>query len=351
MLPYKEVVYVQKDFSGTKALLAGDIGGTNSNFGIFEIQNTACTMLFSLHVKSKEVSSFADLIQDVLTYVDEKYHITITSACIAAAGVISDDRTFVKPTNLPLHIDTKEISAKTGLKNIFLVNDFEIIGYGLALINPKDIVLVNKGTPYQHGHKAIIGAGTGFGKCILYWNKNISSYVPISSEGGHADFPICTQQEFDLCRYIQNSEGWQCNVSWEDVLSGQGIQRIYNFFKNSDRSSKETKGIGTHGPQPDEIFKSRLLDAHCAHTFELYTKFYARCAKDFALDALALGGIYIAGGIAAKNLALFEHPAFMKEFFMCGKQQALLQNVPIYVITDYNISLYGAAQYMLQEIL
>ena len=81
----------------------------------------------------------------------------------------------------------------------------------------------------------------------------------------------------------------------------------------------------------------------------MYARFYARCAKDFALNALAVGGVYIAGGIAAKNLPMFELPAFMKEFVNCGKQQALLQEIPVYVITDYNVSLYGAAQYMILE--
>ena len=104
-----------------------------------------------------------------------------------------------------------------------------------------------------------------------------------------------------------------------------------------------------NGPHPDEIFNNRDKDENCHKTFALYTIFYARCAKDFALDALALGGVYIAGGIAAKNLPLFLESSFMKEFVNCGKQQELLQQVPVYIITDYNVSMHGAAAYMLLE--
>ena len=129
--------------------------------------------------------------------------------------------------------------------------------------------------------------------------------MPIASEGGHADFPPIQQREFDLTKYIQKYENWTCNISWEDVLSGNGIQRIYHFLRHANHIDKVNKQASVHGPRPDEIFKSRLLDHYCWETFEWYTTFYARCAKNFALDALALGGIYIAGGIAAKNLELF----------------------------------------------
>jgi len=41
----------------------------------------------------------------------------------------------------------------------------------------------------------------------------------------------------------------------------------------------------------------------------------------------------------------------MQEFINCGKQQELLKQVPIYVITDYNVSLYGAAEYLRLEVM
>ncbi len=162
---------------------------------------------------------------------------------------------------------------------------------------------------------------------------------------GHADFAAQSQLELDLVTFIMQHEGRICNVSWEDVLSGYGIQRIHRFFKQRSGGGKG----GDNGPHPDEIFNARNRDEDCRKTFELYTTFYARCAKNLALDALALGGVYIAGGIAAKNLPMFELPAFMNEFVNCGKQQKLLAQVPIWVITDYNVSLYGAAAYMLLE--
>ena len=349
MLPLREVVYVPLVPQHVKAILVSDIGGTNSNFGIFQLLDGNYQLLFSLHAKSKEVTNFADLIAEVVSYVKDKYNITLKRACLAAAGPISEDRTFVKPTNLTVTLDTKEICKKADLECAILVNDFEVIGYGINRIDPKDLVAVNSGQPREFGHKAIMGAGTGLGKCIMFYNTAISRYVPITSEGGHADFAILHQRELDLTKYIQKYENWTCNISWEDVLSGNGIQRIYHFLRHSNQNGSVNKQTSVHGPRPDEIFKSRFLDHYCWETFEWYTTFYARCAKNFALDALALGGIYIAGGIAAKNLEMFQLPAFKQEFFNCGKQAELIRQIPIYVITDYNVSLYGAAEYMMLE--
>ena len=124
---------------------------------------------------------------------------------------------------------------------------------------------------------------------------------------------------------------------------------MYAFFKSRDSNAIVSEEIAAHGLHPDEIFNRRSADQHCWNTFQLYTTIYARCAKNFALDALALGGVYLAGGIAAKNLQLFEEPSFMQEFTDCGKQKEILKQIPIYVITDYNVSLYGAAQYLMVE--
>lgn len=349
MMPLKEVVYVPAVPEHVKAILVSDIGGTNSNFGIFQLIDGKFQMLLSLHAKSKEVTNFADLISEVVLYVKDKYNITLKRACLAAAGPIAADRTFVKPTNLTVPLDTKEIAAKAHLDCVFLANDFEVIGYGIARIDPKDLVQVNAGTAQEKGHKAIIGAGTGLGKCIMIFDEAKGRYIPITSEGGHADFAPLHQRELDLTKYIQKYENWSCNISWEDVLSGNGIQRIYHFLRHSNENHTVSKQASVHGPRPDEIFKSRFLDHYCWETFEWYTTFYARCAKNFALDSLALGGIYIAGGIAAKNLELFQLPAFKQEFFNCGKQAELIKQIPIYVITDYNVSLYGAAEYMMLE--
>jgi glucokinase len=342
-----EKVYVDTVPRAIQVILGADIGGTNSNFGIFELTDNKLTLLFSLHAKSQQVDDFTQLCKQVQEFVASQYDMKIQAALFASAGVVSPDRDSSRPTNLSFEINAHAIKRATEIPCVYVVNDFEVIGYGINLIDTDDLVKVHHGTERKWAQKAILGAGTGLGKCIMFWNSSVNRYVPVASEGGHADFAAQHLIEIDLIQYIQRIEGFECNVSWEDVLSGNGIQRIYQFFHA--RANGGTHAQSEKVPHPDEIFKSRNHDQHSKDTFELYTKLYARCAKNFVLDALALGGIYIAGGIAANNLPMFELPAFAKEFVNCGKQGYLLEDVPVFVVTDYNVSLYGAAYYLVLE--
>jgi glucokinase len=246
---------------------------------------------------------------------------------------------------LDFAIRSKELLENTNLHCAFIVNDFVVIGYGVDQIDSKNLVKVNEGHVRKFANKAILGAGTGLGKCIMMFSYELGWYVPSASEGGHADFPAQDQLELDLIKYIHKKEQRTCNISWEDILSGDGIQRIYCFFLARAHGNEDD-----HKPlHPDEIFNARNQDEYARSTFDLYSKLYARCAKDLALNALALGGMYIAGGIAAKNVQLFQQQIFMNEFVNCGKQEDLLKDVPLYVITDYGVSLYGVAAYMILE--
>lgn len=348
MLPFKEVIY-QEIKQNVSALLVADIGGTNSNFGIAQIVNGDAHMMFSLHVKSQDVTNFTDLVKDILDYVQSTYGLIIKNACFAAAGVVAPRQEYCKPTNLTVSIDAREILKHTTLECAFIVNDFEVVGYGVSRLAQKDLVTVQAGNEFKYGNKAILGAGTGLGKSILRWVESKQRYLPIASEGGHADFAAQDSFELELVDFIRAQEKYTCNISWENVLSGKGIKRIYAFLGTVRTYSSQDITLAKEGPHPDEIFTSRYRDKRCQDTFELYAKFYARCAKNWALDALALGGVYIAGGIASHNVDMFKLDIFLDEFSNCGKQKQFLKSMPIWVIADYNVSLYGAIEYMRME--
>jgi len=349
MLAYEKKKYVEKIPENIKCVLGADIGGTNSNFGIFQNLNGHLKLLFSLHFKSQKIDNFTILVKNILDLLQASYGITIKHSCFAAAGVVSEHRDRCKPTNLDFVIDANELIKDTELECATLANDFEIIGHGLMLLKPESLVQVKKGIHHKRYPKAIIGAGTGLGKCILQWHETLKRSMPLASEGGHADFAAQDDTEFELIKFIKKTENRDYNISWEDVLSGNGIGRMYRFFSSKANNQRMNKDLKENGLHPDKIFASKDLDEHSEKTYKLYSKIYARCAKNFALDSLALDGVYIAGGIATKNLELFQQKIFLDEFINCGKQKDLLKNIPIYVIMDYNVSLYGAAQFMLLE--
>ena len=156
MLKFKEVKYIEKIPKNITCVLGADIGGTNSNFGIFLPTNGKLELLLSIHFKSQEIKNFTNLVQNFLDYLKKTYQINIINASFAAAGVVSENRDFCKPTNLDFVLDAKEIIKKTDLKCVTIVNDFEIIGYGLSLINKNGIVQINKGEKRKNGTKCFL---------------------------------------------------------------------------------------------------------------------------------------------------------------------------------------------------
>jgi len=348
MLKYSTNHFIEdlskKKYSGF--YLGGDIGGTFTRFAVAGIKKNIPELIFNLNFETKSLESAIPAIKKTLDYADEKYQINIESVCTGSAGIVSNSKDFVKLTNAKWSIDAKEIMGETNLSNVFLINDFQAIGYGvnfLDLNNNKDVFKIRENIQTEFETKAVIGAGTGLGKCILNYHKNIDCYIPIASEGGNIDFPFYDDSEAELVKYIKELRNISKPIVYEELLSGRGIEGIYKFLsKNNNEKTRIDKEIENSNDKASLISRYKTEDETCKKTFELFSKFYARCAKNFALDTLSKGGIYIAGGIAAKNKEIFQSNIFIEEFNNGNRREDFLRNVPIYVILNPYTGLLGS---------
>jgi glucokinase len=347
MHTFKEVEYIKSGYDSKKLLLVGDIGGTYSNFAIFEA-GQPLRLIISLHFLSKEIASFLGVVRLALEHLEKKYDIKVDKACFAGAGPVRLG--VIHVTNLPWNIDVNELKKGTSLKSIKIINDFEAIGYGIDLIDQKNVVCICEGVrekKLKKLNKIVIGAGTGLGKCTLTWSDNKNDYVVIPSEGGHSDLPVYNQEEFMLLEYIKKIRKKDV-VAWIDILSGEGISTIYKFLLESNRDFVAHDDIVKSNYEPKIIVAHKEIDSCAMETLKWFVRFYGRCAKNFALEVLALDGVYIAGGIAAKNPDIFRSldgsSLLLSEFLKNEKMKFLLEKIPIYLVLDYNVSLHGAAK-------
>ncbi|MFH2027639.1 MAG: glucokinase [Nanoarchaeota archaeon] len=334
----------------SKFVLGGDVGGTNTSFGVAGIKKSKLELLFTLHFKTQKIGSLVSAVNETLKYCKDIHRILIKNACFGVAGIVSSKHDICKMVNVNLDIDVKEILKKTKLKSAYLVNDFELIGYGINLldINDKKDVSKTRHRKYIGSHmvgttKAIVGAGTGLGKSILVCDDDKKSYTPVASEGGHGDFPAQDQSDINLVEFIKKTRKVK-QVSYEEVIAGRGIGHIYMFLRSLKKfkHTPYTKKICDNGYDVESIARYKNKDKTCKETFRLYAKYYARCVKNFALDSLSIGGIYIAGGIAAKHKEMFNTKEFINEFENNDRLTDILKKMPIYVIVNPNVSLYGA---------
>ncbi len=332
-------------------VLGADIGGTNTTLGVFGVKGKKLELLFYKRYNSTEISSIIPPIKEILEYSKNNHEFEIKEGCFGSAGV-SLKKGVINLTNLDWGINAGEIVNETELSVVHIINDFQAIGYGINVLkhnSPSDILVVRapKNKDNEKKTKALIGAGTGLGKSILFYEERKNNFIPLPSEGGHSDFPIKNELEFKLINFIKEKRFIEGPVRYEDLLSGQGIELIYFFLRSYGKKleTKYDKLIDESNDKVPLISKYREIDEICYETFKMFTKFYGRCAKNFSLDTLALGGLYIGGGIAAKNADIFKAKEFLDEFEDCFTQKEVLESIPIYVILNYDVSLYGAAYY------
>lgn len=324
-------------------VLGGDIGGTNTSLGIFGVKNDNPELLLSFRFKSQELKGLHYAINEALCYLQKSCKIKITNAYFAAAGVLSSKKDYVTTQNLPWDISKKDLLKKTKLKKILFMNDFEAIGYGISMLTKKDFVIVKKARKTPKAPIVVVGTGTGLGKTTLIYNERYNSYIPIPSEAGHSDFSVQNRQELELINFIRKNKKINQSISYEQVLSGQGLSNIYLFLRKSGKFKETvyTKEIDKSKNQPGLISKYRKVDKTCKATFGIFKKVYAKFARNMALDSLAFGGIYIAGGIAPKNKEIFDKE-FINEFENNYKLSYVLKKIPIYLILNLDVGLLGA---------
>ena len=329
-------------------VLGADVGGTTTNIAVAGIKAGVVDLFFSLNFETKNLSNFLPALQQTLSFAKEEYNIHVSKGCIGAAGIVSHNHTFVELTNILWNIDTNALVKKTSMNRLFILNDFQVLGYSLNAIDfndETDIITIRK-TDVDEWKKprVLLGGGTGLGKTILRYDTKNELFHAFESEGGHVDIPVYTDAELELIKFIQQKKHPQYPVTYEDILSGNGIVDIYTFLQSKKRfeESKFTAIINQGDDKPALISKYRLNDEYCKETFRLFRRFFARCAKNLALDFLSLGGVFIAGGIVIKNKDIFLSNEFKTEFNQNYMQSNFLKKIPLYLVTNYYLSLQGA---------
>lgn len=271
---------------------------------------------------------------DFLEDLHQEGEIKIESACFAVAGPVEDQR--VEMPHADLTVDADRLEKETELEHVHIINDFDAIGYAMNILDSEDFKLLQEGQQRPEKPIAVVGAGTGLGKNLLIYDKHIETYLPHSSEGGHADLPTTSEEELELAGMIKKEHDVESEVAYEQVLSGQGLENMYSFLHSNYPEEKENLNA-------KDISRTKEDNPCSRETFDKFIEFYARCCRNYALDTLPENGLYIVGGIAAKNPDEFDQ-RFVEEFRNASPQfHELLSEIPIRVVTNYDISLKGAA--------
>ena len=303
--------------------LVADIGGTNARFALCRdgkldensIQVLACNDFDNLNDAVKQYLSAQD--------------VSVESACMAFACPIGDN---ISMTNNHWAFNRSDMQQKLGFKSFKLINDFTAQALALPALETEDLIKIGVGKANEQATKLIIGPGTGLGVAGL---KEVHGHwLPLPGEGGHAAFSAVTKQDASILHLLQAEADF---TSWEDVLCGSGLERLYRAHSALAGESKMLRDfeITTEALKSEGIARQTLL-----HFCELL----GRAASNAALTVGAQGGVYIAGGIIPRFPEFFAESGFRTSFDKNNKMVDYLKVIPTYLVVADNPGLTGACQ-------
>jgi glucokinase len=319
-------------------ILAGDVGGTKVHLAMYDFTEGKLKYTRDKQYPAKEYSGLEGIVKEFLG-TDK-----VSAACFGVPGPVRDGR--LRLTNLPWTLDSRELAKNLQIDHVFLINDLEANGYGVAELGPDQIYTLSEGDASQIGNRGLIAAGTGLGEGILAWNGRI--HVPYPSEGGHTDFGPRNEDEIELLRFLQRK--YNGRISYERVVSGMGLTNIYEFLRDS-KGMEEPKWLAEEiaaVDDPNRVITEMALSVKseiCAKALDMLVSIYGAEAGNLALKVLSVGGMYVGGGIAPKILEKLKDGTFLRAFQDKGRLSQLLINMPVRVILDSRAALLGAAAF------
>jgi glucokinase len=323
-------------------LLAGDIGGTKTLLSLYRSTPAGLECLKESRYPSDAWTHLAPMVRDFLAGTDSLGFPHPEVACFAVAGPVEGGQ--ARLTNLNWHLGERDLTADCGLSRVELVNDFAVLVYGLPHLQPHQLAEVRPGQAREGAPLLVLGAGTGLG--VAMGVPTPSGLMALPTEGGHGSFAPRTPEEWRLARWLQADLGLE-RLSIERVVSGTGLGAVARWLlveRHPGGDHPLCAELAEGGDWPGAVAEA----AHGGNSLamearQLWLGAYGAVTGDLALTTLCQGGIWLAGGTAAKQLEGLRSPAFLDAFLAKGRLRPVLEPIPIQAITDAAVGVYSAA--------
>jgi glucokinase len=317
-------------------LLAGDVGGTKTLLGLFELSESRPRALIAHSYPTNDFASFTAILDAFARDVHQPF--SVSAAAVGVAGPVLG-RT-ARLTNIVWDISADEVTARFGTAHVALLNDLEAMANSVEVLGADELATIQDGHPRPDGNAVVIAAGTGLGQAYLY--RIQGRLRPVPSEGGHADFAARTDREIELVRMLRDMYG---RAEVEQVLSGPGLLNLHRF---THRGGECPVVDNLAAPEaPARVSQSALAGRcqFCVEALRMFVNAFGAEAGNLALRGVASAGVYVGGGIAPKILREIQSGGFMDAFRAKPPMSDLLSRVPVKVILNPDAGLLGAATY------
>ena len=318
-------------------ILAGDVGGTKTNLALYLREGSALRREELRSFPSGRYPALEAILAEFLTGSPG-----VDAVCIGVAGPVVSGRSRV--TNLPWVVDGDSVKKAVGARRAYLINDLQATAFSVPFLSGESLAVLQGGEAEPRGTIAVIAAGTGLGAAFLVWGG--AGYLPVASEAGHADFAPRDEREMRLFRYLKGRHG---RASVERALSGPGLHAVYRFLRESEKMAESPEVVARLAAEdPPRVIAQEGISGGsdaCREALRVFSSLYGAQAGNFALQVMAMGGVYLGGGIAPAILPALSEGPFLESFLAKGRFREFLARVPVRVIRDDKAALLGAARY------
>jgi len=325
-------------------VLAGDIGGTKVNLAIFQGAESGLEIQRERSYASRDFPDFYSLLEDFLSSIPSG---GFDHACFGVAGPVYKGQCGI--TYLPWVIEEGKLQDRLNVERVYLINDLAATAAAVPFLESSQVEILQTGEIDPEGRIGVLAAGTGLGQALLIPNSD-KKYLIVETEGGQCDFPARTPLETEILIHFREKLG---RVRVEDILSGPGLVRLYRFLRGRCGEPEPSWLVDALQDESDGTVISQAgleeKDLVCQQALEAFVSLYGAVAGNLALQILARGGIYLAGGIAPKILPWLQSDRFLESFRDKGEFRKLMERVPVRVLRDDRLPLWGAAHFALGE--
>jgi len=313
--------------------LIADIGGTNLRVGTTDINGNIENLKL---YQCNQFSGLAEIIQDYLSSFDTEG--AVINACFAIACPVDNDLTSM--TNLPWEFSQRELKATLNLSTMYFINDYTAIAHAVPLLNNEQKVQLGTGDVVPNKPISICGPGTGLGVANVV-NVN-NQWVSLGGEGGHVDFAPIDDTEIQILNFLLTKYE---HVSYEQLLSGLGLQQIYQALMS-------IKGRAPEAFEAKDITQKAINNECdvCKETLDKFCEILGSFAGNLSLTLASFGGVYIAGGIVPRFIDYIKNSNFRSCFEAKGRFESFNQAIPTFVITEPQPGLIGASAFLCQQL-
>lgn len=336
--PIPGELFVAGDLQGRAGdrspFLAADIGGTHARIGLV-VQQAAMGLPDIAAYQTYRCADYTSL-ADILGSFCRDHAVHPDTLVLACAGFV--ERGVVVNENLAWPVVLDHLKLEAGFATVDVLNDFEAFAHAMGQFAEQDAITIVDGVADPRGPIAVVGPGTGLGAAL--WLPGRPARV-LRAEAGQMELAARPGIEQAIRAELGPVDGY---VSYEHVLSGPGLRRLY-------RAVATVRGAPALLDDPGDITAMALAgtDAVAVETVDYFCRWLGAFCGDVAVAFSASGGVCLAGGFLARLTRVLRAGPFTERFTDKGVMRSFLSSTPVYVVEHGQLGVLGAAHWKLAQ--